>query len=890
MTYFSGRFLYILIMLWSAFFYAQEIEVKGTIIDEVTKEPIEFATVQIEATKNNRLLGYGFTDEEGKFEIEGDLKKETEISLVITYIGYTTYKNKISATSTVSVGEIRLHESAESLNEVVITATPPVLIKQDTIQYNANSFKTKEDAVAEDLLKKLPGVSIDNEDGSIQVNGVDVTKILVNGEPFFSNNPKVAMKILSKDVIDKIEITNTKSDEENFTGSINSEDTKTINITLKEKENGNIFGNVTGGYGTNNRYEANGVVNRMYKKSLLTILAFSNNVNKNNFSYGDEDDANTLDKSKSIKTETNIGTNYSDKFIGGDKINLDYLYSDKQDVRGTRADNTILLPTKTNYSVVNTDQNINQKAHTGNLKLTNSLFDKLRLITNAKFYSKDREYTRQNDSETKDETNEIINNNNSQLHQQQKNLYINSSISAIYKFEKLNSYAIYKIFTTANSTKNSNVNQSETNFFGSNARTVLRNQSTDYNRQDTRIGNSFKYGQRLGSNHVIEYEIENRNEKQETVQDVLDIDDTNNSTLLNTSLSYDQEINVHKLEHQLAYIYRKNNFYYNFKVSHLTTELDNVEFNRDIGLVRDFKDFLFSSKARYKTKNGLIFNANYRTKSIIPRYNELLTITDNTNPTRITIGNPDLDRELEHLLSLNIRFYNRKSKIYFFNRFSYTTVQNKIINKSSIDDELITTRTYINNSNNNMFTVNGSISKDYKKSPLFYNFKLKWYSSVGNNSHFINNVAFQSLYYRFSPALYTELNYNDLFEISPYYRLFLDHTDYDNKDVTDQANTQHTFGLNITTFAPKRFTIFNQIQYNLNPKFEKDYGRESLVWNVTANYSIVPNKAKLKLTVFNILNQYNNTTRSLSESRNSTYTYDVLQQYAMLSFKYIFQN
>ncbi|NIJ44537.1 hypothetical protein FHR24_000976 [Wenyingzhuangia heitensis] len=877
--------------MWSFINYAQEIEIKGTIIDETTKEPIEFATVQIESTKNNRLLGYGFTDENGAFEIEGDLKKETDISLVITYIGYTTYKEKIAASNNISVGQIILQEAAESLNEVVITATPPVLIKQDTIQYNASSFKTREDAVAEDLLKKLPGVSIDNEDGSIQVNGVDVTKILVNGEPFFSDNPQVAMKILSKDVIDKIEITNTRSDEENFTGSINSEETKTINITLKKKDNGNIFGNVTGGYGTDDRYELNGVVNRMYKKSLLTVLAFSNNVNKNNFSYGDDDDASSLDKSKAIKTESNVGSNYSDKFINGDRINVDYMFSDTKYDKGVRTDNTILLPSTLNYSVENSDQTTNQQIHRGNLKLINSIFDNFRLITNARFFSKDREYSRNNDSETKNEANELINNNNSQLHQTQKAKSLNSSISAIYKFEKLNSYATYKIFTTANSYQNNNVNQSETNFFKNNPRTVLRNQLTDYDRQDTRIGNSFKYGQRLGGNHVIEYEIENRNEKQETLQDVLDVDQTNNnSTNFNSSLSYDQEINVKKLQHELSYIYKKNNFYYNFRVSHLNTELDNQEFNRGIGLVRDFKDFLYSSKARYKTKNGLIFNANYRTKSIVPRYSELLTITDNTNPTKITIGNPDLDRELEHLLSLNIRFYNRKNKIYFFNRFSYTTVQDKIINKSIIDEDLITTKTFVNNSENNMFTINGSISKDFKKTPLFYNLKLKWYSSIGKNAHFVNNVAFQSSYYRFSPSLYTEFNYNDLFEVSPYYRLFLDNTDYNNDAIKDQSNTQHTFGLNVTTFAPKRFTIFNQLQYNLNPKFEKSYGRESLVWNITANYSIVPNKAKIKLTVFNILNQYNNTNRNLSESRNSTYTYDALQQYAMLSFKYIFKN
>lgn len=242
------------------------------------------------------------------------------------------------------------------------------------------------------------------------------------------------------------------------------------------------------------------------------------------------------------------------------------------------------------------------------------------------------------------------------------------------------------------------------------------------------------------------------------------------------------------------------------------------------------------------------------------------------------------------MFSFNVRSYNTKSKLFFYNRISYTTVNDKIIDKTSVDEELVTTKTYINNSQNYKYSINGSISKDYKNAPLFYNFKMKWNASMGENTHLTNNLLFKSNFVTLSPAFYAEFNYNDFIEINPTYRLFLDNTKYNTTEVQNQSNIQHTFGLNITTFAPQRFTVFNQMQYNLNPKFEEGYGKQSLVWNVTANYSIVPNKAKLKLTVFNILNQYNNTNRRLTESRNSTYTYDVLKQYFMFSFKYTFKN
>lgn len=879
-----------LLFLGSILSYAQQIEVKGTIIDEATKTPIDFATIQIEETKNHRLLGYGFSDENGKFQIETDLKDQTEISLVITYIGFTTYKKAIPLNNShLDIGEIILHESTESLDEIVITAKPPILMKNDTMQFNAGSFTTKEDAVAEDLLKKLPGVSIDNDDGTIQVNGIDVTRILVNGEPFFSNNPKVAMKIISKDIIEKIEITNSKSDEEEFTGTESEEEAKTINIILKKKDNGNIFGNATGGYGSNNRYEANAVVNRMQEKSLFTLLAFSNNVNKNNFSYDDDSESN-LDKSRAIKTENNVGLNYSDKLDGGDKVNFNYMFSNTEYDKGTRIDQKGLIPNSINYSIENSDDITQQNTHNGELKLTNNIFKNFRLITNANIFYKDRDFDRKSDKETKDEEGELVNQINSSYNQSQTTQNIKSSINAVYKFEKLNSFISYQIATSNYSFNANSNNISTTNIFGNNPRDVFRNQQLSQKRFDTNIGNTIRYNQRFLKRNTISYEYSYKTEDKEESKEVYDYDTDANTLTLNDGLTFNQLIDVTKKEHKISYDYRSKSIFYNIKASNLKTNLENNELNRDLGLKKSFDDFLFSTKFRYAIKRGTAINASYRTKSIIPRNNELITITDNSNPLRINMGNPDLKRELEHLLSINFRTFNQKSKIYFFNRFSYTNVTDKIIDKTSVDEDLVTTRTYINNSDNNKYNLNGSISKDYKKSPLFYNFKLKWYASMGENTHYINDVLFKSDFVTFSPSFYSELNYNDILEISPSYRLLLDETKYDTDVIQDQSNIQHTFGLDITTFAPKRFTLFNQMQYNLNPKFQEGYGKQSLVWNVTANYSLVPEKAKLKLTVFNILNQYNNTTRRLTESRNSTYTYDVLKQYVMLSFKYIFKN
>ncbi|ANW96639.1 hypothetical protein AXE80_10290 [Wenyingzhuangia fucanilytica] len=883
---------FLLFILFNTLTHAQSIEVKGSITDQETKSPIDFATVQLEDPKNHQLIAYDFSDEKGSFLIEGKTLNDS-ISVVISYIGYTTFKKTVTVKNKkIDLGKITLNSSAENLDAIVITATPPVLIKNDTTQFNASAFKTRDDAVAEDLLKKLPGVSIDLETGGIQVNGVDVTRILVNGEPFFSNNPKIAMKVIDKDIIAKIEITNTQTDEEEFTKTNDSAvEAKTINIILKKRKNGNMFGNAIAGLGTNNRYEANGVFNRLKDKSLFTAIAFANNVNKNNLSYDEDDGVNSIDNSRSINTESNIGTNYSDKLQNGDRINIDYLYSNNNKVRNYRTDSENLLPNSTNYSIQNTEQEDKNFSHNANIKLNNNITQNFKVFTNAKLYYRDRDYSSKRDKSTEDSSETLINTSKSDNKIKQIYRRLNSSLSAIYRFPKLNSYINYRINTAVKDSDNKTGNISKTDIFGNNARTILRNQQIQQNNKVKEYKHTLKYNQRLGSKNHIEYAFISTTENQDNVKEVFDIDESNNSSSLNSSISFDQIINTEKKEHQIGYGYRSKKIQYRFKASKLHTRLTNDELSRDIGVSRDFNDIILYSNLRYRFPNDLFLDLNYKTDSDIPRASELLTITDNTNPLFIRIGNPSLKRELEHSASVNMRMFLKKSKVFIYNRLTYSTVTDKIIDVENVNpDDLVTTRTYINNSSNNQYSLRGSISKDYKKAPYFYSIKMKWNANVGDNSHLINDILYKSHYAALSPSFYTELNYNDIFEISPFYKLSLNKTQFSTDNIKDQSVTQHTMGIDFSTFAPEKFTLYNQIQYNYNPQFEKGYGREALIWNITANYNLIPNKAKLKLTVYNILNQYNNTTRSFSESKNTTDTYEVLQQYAMLSFRYNFKN
>ncbi len=204
----------------------------------------------------------------------------------MSYVGYRTYlKKMLIDKEIIDLKRIAL-QLDNQLGEVLVKSTAPITIKKDTLEFNVKSFKTKKDATVEDLLKQLPGVEVDDE-GKITVNGKEVNKILVNGKPFFGNDPTITTKNLTKDIIEKIQVVDTKTKAEAFTGEVGDSENKTINLTIKEENNKGVFGRVSAGAGTDERYEFAGMVNLFDNDRRISVLAGGHNNNSPGFSLGE---------------------------------------------------------------------------------------------------------------------------------------------------------------------------------------------------------------------------------------------------------------------------------------------------------------------------------------------------------------------------------------------------------------------------------------------------------------------------------------------------------------------------------------------------------------------------------------------------------------------------
>src|SRR5688572_17357794 len=262
--------------------------VKGIAYDTLSGKAVPDATITILVKKDSSLFTFGMTDNAGRFFL--DNIPVGEYRLLITHIGYHNQNKNFSLTENVKnidLGNVVMNDRTKVLEEVLVTSeAPPVTLIGDTVQYNAASFKTQPNASVEQLLKKMPGVEV-GKDGTIKAQGQTVNKVLVDGKEFFGNDPKMATKNLPADAIDKVQVYDKQSDIAQLTGFDDGNSEKTINLKLKQEKKKGLFGKVSAGAGTENRYQGRFNINSFKGARQLSTIGMGNNTNAEGFSFMD---------------------------------------------------------------------------------------------------------------------------------------------------------------------------------------------------------------------------------------------------------------------------------------------------------------------------------------------------------------------------------------------------------------------------------------------------------------------------------------------------------------------------------------------------------------------------------------------------------------------------
>ena len=262
--------------------------VRGILKDSASKQALHDATVSIIKAADSSLLSFTLSSNSGFFEIK-NVPAGAYIVLV-SYQGFNTLRKSFSISDKAPVadlGAVFMIQDYKMLGEVVVKDEVPIKVKGDTIVYNANSFKVlNPNGTAEDLLKKLPGVQVDR-DGTVKAQGETVPKIYVDGKEFFGNDPKMATKNLTADMIDEVEVYDDMSDQAKFNGVDDGSRTRVMNLKLKKDKKQGMFGRASGGYGTDDRYNGNLSANYFKGATKLSVVARANNTNNIGFTNTD---------------------------------------------------------------------------------------------------------------------------------------------------------------------------------------------------------------------------------------------------------------------------------------------------------------------------------------------------------------------------------------------------------------------------------------------------------------------------------------------------------------------------------------------------------------------------------------------------------------------------
>lgn len=877
--------------------------VSGAVADN-GGEPLISASVRLMQAKDSVVVKGVVSDVDGKFSLP-NINKGNYI-LETSYVGYEPqYKDVKVASANVNVGTVTLSESSIMLKETtVVGIKTPITVKEDTIEFNADSYRTAPNAVVEDLLKRLPGVEVDSE-GKITANGQSVSKILVDGKEFFADDPTVASRNLPVEMVDKLQVINRKSDLARITGVDDGEEETVINLTVKKGMNNGWFGNVEAGYGTDDRYKGSFNINRFWNGNQFTILGGLNNVNDLGFSDGGAGRFRRFGGDRGITTSQALGINFN---VGKEEIirfggNVMFSRSDR-DTR-QESDRQYILPDYSSW--VNTTKQARDIGN--NFRADFRVQWKPDSLNTLDFrprmsYNHSNSWSDQH-SLTTDGTTDQNKVTESKNRQQADGASWEFSGVLIYnhafRSRPGRSFSVFADYRFSDVRENA-TNYSWNQFYQLNDSVDIYDQFADNhtwsNSTSARLSWTEPIGDAKKGNFLtFAYRFQYRwNDADKLTYENPDIDQFANSLfgdhsgwILSDSLSnrfrnnyMNQDIRVgFKHIHKVSTIDVGVSL-----VPQMTRSTDLVISDRSLPerWVWNFAPYL---RYRWKPSKQHSLNLDYMGRSSQPTIAQLQPVADLSDPLNIVIGNPDLAPSFTHQVRLRFQDFNPEAQRSIMTMFDGRMEQNSIISKT-IFDQLTGGRTTTYENVNGVWNLRGMnmVSFPFKnKSWTFNNFLMLYYAnSIGYNNGMRNRSGSFSANESFGIAFRPE---NLEFELRPRYGIQTVH----NTVATTANRTVHTFGgtFNATYITPIGIVLNTDLNFSASRGYAEGYDENKWMWNAEISYEFLRGRnASVSVKAYDLLRQNSNISRTITANYVEDMSVNSLGRYFMVSFAYKF--
>lgn len=921
----KNKFLLLLLTLtFSIAGYSQNASVNGVITDSSKKAPVVLASVAILRQKDSVLEAYGRSDKQGKFVIPK--LKGGDYILLISFPKYVDYVEEFSVAPGQSkdVNNVYLTETAKLLDEIVIRK-PPISVKGDTTEYDAGSFKVRENATAEELLMELPGIQVD-KDGKIIAQGKQVQKVLVDGDEFFSDDPTVATKNLRADAISKVQVFDKKSDQAAFTGIDDGQEQKTINFKLKDGAKKGYFGKVSVA-GLDKYYNATAMINSFKDSRKLSVFGVASSTSNTGLDWSDQSSmgfsgggrgfsmggggggvsapsvtfgsgggGGGLDAGNSsgqgLPESIKAGAHYSDKWSGGkNSAGGNYLFN-KLNLRSggsTFSQNTLFDSVYYSKNASTNHSSQVRQSLSGNMEI--NIDSSSQLTVRASGNTGTSDSYGDNNSEALNEDLKTVNMSDSKTSNHNSSGSMNTSVFYRKRFKKPGRTISINLSQNYSDTKSNGFLNNVAQFFDNDGNKI-REDITDQNKVNTSLNQTWQtrisYTNPLGKNSYFElnYSYNNNNSYQK-------------------KLSYNKDGNgkyedlVDSLSSDFRYIYNTHsgglNYRYNGKKFSFTLggEVSRTGFEQDDRFEDTKRKYSYTnlfprSNVRFKLNSSSNIEANYNGSTSQPTIDQLQPLKNNSDPMNIVVGNPDLKQSFSNSFGLNYNSFRIMNDQYVFAGINYSSTSNQISSSYTIDSLGRRVTKYINVDGNNSFSLYGNYNRKLGKSR--WNIGISPNLSFSKNTNIINGRENVSKSFSVSPGLSLSNRnaekYDFEFDYSPSYNSSKSSI----STVAGQNYWSHNISTDMRYTFPWKIDLGTDIEFEFRQKLNaSDTKNKQILWNAYLEKRFLKKEQlTLRFTIHDILNQNNGYERNIQPNAITESKYLTFQRYGLITLTYNF--
>ena len=886
--------------------------VKGTIVDTISKQDLSYASVSVTPDSDSTEAEFTVTDKHGYFTMK-DLRPG-DYRLLITFEGLLHVSKKFSISATkkdIDFGIIYMYKAVDMLHEVVIERRP-ISIKKDTIEYTADLFAIKPNAFVEDQLKKLPGVEV-NASGTITAQGETVTRVLVNGKRFFSDDPKLATRNIPPDIVDKYQIFDDLDDQSKFTGFDDGNRVKTLNIITKKDKRQGYFGRAIAGGGTNQDYDESVNFHRFDNEQQISVLGEGNDINKQNFTIqdilgssgsrrgsGGGPAAATNQSSPGITTVWAGGANYHDNWgpkteaYGSYFYNFTHVLADQQSLTEKfipSADDSTNTSSQTQSAISRTTNqriyfNLDQKIDSNNSFIfrPNITFQTTRPNSSSQ-------------SSTVDQFDSAISSSKGYASNLNSGFNINgSNFTFRHKFQKPSRTLSLDLTGTANVNNGDGYNYALNNFYKLDSVQTI-NQFYKDSLHSYSISPTLVYTEPITKKSIIQLNYNFSYNNSNTVNNTYDyVDSVHGFSSFDSLFSNSYKFVSYSNRFTLSYRIQDPKFNFNIGSGVQFTHFNSLNTTKGIDVQHSFVNLTPTINFSYSFSTNQRLRFYYTGRTGSPTASQLQPLTTTSDDINFTVGNPNLKPQFTHSIRILYQSYDPVTQHVLFATLNASTTVNDIQNSIVPTNKGGDTTTFINlngtynvagyfnygialknpKSNLNFITnLNYSQSQnlvyskqspegfqhDYTRTTAFTE-KINWTTNIKKN--FDMNFSSASTYTINRNSLNTGSNLNQFAQVF-------------DAEITAYTNNGWLIAATLTyTITDNKTPGYNESVPLLSPSIAKELFKKK--------------NGELRLTVFDLLHQNTSVSKSVSLNQVSDSRTTALSQYVMLTFTYNLNN